>query len=217
VPLSEQRRTAHARRAQVTAVRDTVGAPPVGRGHAPCRVAPATAGHHPHLSSPFPSQSRRRPSSFKNMVDPLVRSLVTDPAPSPPLSRPYRRLRPPRPLSHVGFCRAPPLSSPLSSERPPSFAIPKLELILSFPFHTGDAGPHTRRRRPSELPPHRQPSLSGAPLPPPRRPVVRVRATPARLAQRHPEESLVLSGCTSPPVSSRRTVGKHATAPSHTR
>jgi hypothetical protein len=36
---------------------------------------------------------------------------------------------------------------PLSGERPPSFAVPKLELILSSPFHTSAVGPHTHRRR----------------------------------------------------------------------
>jgi hypothetical protein len=100
----------------------------------------------------------------------------------------------------------------LFSERPPSFDIPKLELILSFPFHTGATRPHTRRHRPSELPPRWPTPLSRAPHLPPCHPVVRVCATPARLAQRHPEESLVISGCTSSSVSRRRAVGKHATA-----
>jgi hypothetical protein len=145
----------------------------------------------------------------------------------PPLSSPFSLSAAPptelapktRPTRHSSTpsCRILPSAAavfPLSGERPLSFAIPKLELNLSSPFHTGAAGPHTCRRRPSELPPHRRTPLSRAPLLPPRCPVVRVCATPTRLARRHPEESLVLSGCTSPPVSRRRTVGKHATAPS---
>jgi hypothetical protein len=57
-----------------------------------------------------------------------------------------------RPLPRVGFCRAPPLSFPSPVSAPPSFAIPELELNLSFPFHTGAAGPLHARRRPPEQP-----------------------------------------------------------------
>jgi hypothetical protein len=152
-------------------------------------------------------------SLFSLTATPLVHSLVTDPTPppsrapppSPPFPRPYRCLRPPEASPSPQILPSAAAVFPLSSERSLSFAIPKLELNLSSPFHTGAAGPHTRRHRPSELPPHRRTPLSRARLPPPRRPVIRVCATPARVARRHPEESLVLSGCTSPPSGRRQT------------
>jgi hypothetical protein len=98
-----------------------------------------------------------------------------------------RCLRPPKAPPSRRILLSATIFFPLSGERPLSFTISKLELILSYPFHTGAAGPHTRHRRPSDLPPRRRTPLSRAPLLPPRRPIVQVRATPARLARHHPK------------------------------
>jgi hypothetical protein len=166
-----------ARRLLVTAGRDTVGARPHDRiPHSSpfsLSAAPPTERAQKHgrpATRPLP---RHRPRS-----GPRSRA----PPPSPPFLRLDRFLRPTEASPSRRILPSAIAVFPLSGERPPSFAILKLELILSSP---------SRRRT----------TLSRAPLPPSRRPVVRLRATPARLARRHPEESLVLSGCTSPPVS----------------
>jgi hypothetical protein len=212
--------------------RATSGSRPVGTRsgrHPPVRARPQdrpraawhlTAGP-PYSPLLFPSLPRRRPSR-SNVTEPLVHFPVTNsspapsqaPPPSPLLLCPYRYLRPPEASPSRQILLSAAAIFPLSGERPPSFAIPKLELTLSSPSAPvlQDPSPVVAAHR-SSLPA----SERRCPEPLFHRPVVRVRATPARLARRHPEESLVLSGCTSPPVSHRRAIGKHVTAPSHTR
>jgi hypothetical protein len=96
-PLCEQRRAARARRVRVTAGRDTVGAPPAGRGQAPRppphHVAPPRPD--PLLLSFFPlshavdrARSKARPThhpSTPSSPTPL-RSPSRAPPPSPPFS-----------------------------------------------------------------------------------------------------------------------------------
>jgi hypothetical protein len=178
-------------------------------------TAPAprgTAMARPPLSSPFSLSAAPLTELAQKHGRPATRPLPRHrPRSGTPLDR-YLRPLEASPSRWILLTTA--AVFPLSGERPPSFATPKLELILSSPFHTGAAGPHTRRRRASELPPRQRTPLSRAPLPPPRHPVVHVCAIPARLARRHREESLVLLGCTSPPVSRSRAIDIHATAPS---
>jgi hypothetical protein len=113
---------ARARHVRVTAGRDTVGARPHNRPH---------AAWHPHgrtpllLSSPFPSQSRRRPSSLqKARHRPRSAPSSQAPPPSPPFSRPYRRLRPLEASPSHWILASVAAAFPLSGERPPGFAIP---------------------------------------------------------------------------------------------
>jgi hypothetical protein len=85
---------------------------------------------------------------------------------------------------------------PLSGERPPSFAIPKLELTQSSPSRTGAAGPspHADDHRS-----HRRPTASVSPI-------------STLLARRLPGTPPVLAGNTLLPASPNRAAVERATA-----
>jgi hypothetical protein len=207
-PLSEQqrgaRRPGHGRLEHCRGAAHRSGPGPHDRPHATWhphgRTPPPLLSFFPPSRAADRARSKTRPTrhlSTPSSLTPLWPPSRAPP-PSPLFPRPDRCLWPPKASPSRWILPSTTAVIPLSGERPPSFALSKLKLILSSPFHTGVAGPHTRRRRPSELPPRWRTLLSRSPLPPPRRPVIWVRATPTRLARRHPEESLVLSGCTSP-------------------
>jgi hypothetical protein len=125
--------------------------PPVGaRPHDRPRIV-----WHPHARAPLPALP-----SFSPLCRAADRAVQTHhpsraPPPSPPFPRPDCCLWLPEAFPSRRILLSIAAVFPLHGECPPSFAIPKLELILSSPFHTGAAGPHTRRRCPSELPPRR--------------------------------------------------------------
>jgi hypothetical protein len=127
-----------------------------GLGPMTAPVPRGTPTEGPHSPLLFPSQPRRRPSSLQKHGRPATRPLPHHrPRSGPPLERclPPHRFRARtaasghrRPLPHVGFCRAPPLSSPSPVSALRASPFPELELNLSFPFHTGAIGPLPARR-----------------------------------------------------------------------
>jgi hypothetical protein len=141
---------------------DTVGMPPAGRSQAPRAPRGTPTARPPRSPLLFPSLPRRRPSR-SNVTEPLTRSLVTNSSPlpsqAPPLSPPfphlYRHLRPPEASPSRQILPSATAVFSLFGERPPSSVIPKLELNLSSPFHTGAARPLHARRRPPEQPSRR--------------------------------------------------------------
>jgi hypothetical protein len=154
---------------------------------APHHVAPPRPDPPPPLLCFFPlsratdrARSKTRPTHHSSTPSSLTLLCPSSraPPPSPPISCSDHCPRPREASPSRRILPSVATVFPLSGERPPSLAIPKLKLILSSPFHTGAAGPHTHHRRPSELPPRRRTPLSQAPLPPQCLPIVRVRATP---------------------------------------
>jgi hypothetical protein len=155
------------------------------------------------------------------VTEPLVRSPVTNSSlgppsraspPSPPFPHPDRCLRPPEASPSHRILPSAAAVFPLSGERPSSFAIPKLELILSSPFHTDATGPHTHSQigANSLFPlPHRYYRTPHPPSPPIRAPSPPANATvlspsstsppPYHSGTRHP--------CPPCPASPRRVVG----------
>jgi hypothetical protein len=142
---------------------------PVGaRPHDCPRATWHPHGRTPPLSPPFPLSAAPpiEPFEHNRTSRPLSRHQLLS---GPPLKHrlplhcfpcPYRCLRPPEASPSRRILPSAAAVFPLSGEHSLSFAIPKLELTLSSPFHTSAAGPPTRRRRPSELPPRRRTPLS---------------------------------------------------------
>jgi hypothetical protein len=81
------------------------------------------------------------------------------------------------------------------------------------PLSCGTAHVDDHRSNPATAERHRPTPFA----PPHRRPAVLVRPCPLLLAQHLPRDPLEISGNTLPPLSHRRAVGEHATAPSQAR
>jgi hypothetical protein len=196
-PNVRVRRTLPAR-----AVRGLLSAPPAGRDRTPRapahRVAPPRSG--PPLPSPFSPPGRAAVERIPPRAAPSKTRFFT---PLRPLSRvlepprhsphPDHRLRPPEPASPSRILADLRRRPPLPGELIPSFQSPGFLAFSSPPRLSRAAGPQPRRRPPEPLTAdeRRRPETSPPPL---CRPVVRVSATSAPPARRHPGAPVVLSG-----------------------
>jgi hypothetical protein len=138
-PLSEQRRAAHARRIWVAAGRDTIEAPPAGRGQAPRRrptPCGTSAARLPLFSFPLchtddrAAQARPRPLVLPSPLLSDSSSRASEPPHRSP--HPDRRLRPPASHSLSWIPAEHRHRLPLPGELLPELPIP----VISYNFLT---------------------------------------------------------------------------------